>query len=245
MKLGHTPAWYERNCVWIDPCSTIIPGSRRTAFHQKQSKKGKGKRWISKKSKQYSKNLRAAPFANKQKQWGDGKAWWFVVVARGKVRLVPMDADWEQTGHGMAKFIKKLPGILRKMCGANSVPRYVFSDRGPGFFHASSGAIVDAYMDALQQNKLKPFAGEDASWQPSDLADLFMHETVAAWVRKYFQSNPLCKTADLKKNWRSFDKGIKDCEKHINKSHDVHGLCRAMPMRLRQLRDSGGDRLRY
>ena len=72
-----------------------------------------------------------------------------------------------------------------------------------------------------------------------------MHETVAAWVRKYFQSNPLCKTADLKKNWRSFDKGIKDWEKHINKSHDVHGLCRAMPMRLRQLRDSGGDRLRY
>ena len=39
--------------------------------------------------------------------------------------------------------------------------------------------------------------------------------------------------------------GIKNCEKHINKSHDVHGLCRAMPMRLRQLRDSGGDRLRY
>ena len=111
--------------------------------------------------------------------------------------------------------------------------------------NASSGAIVDAYKDALQQNKLKPFAGEDASWQPSDLADLFMHETVAAWVRKYFQSNPLCKTADLKKNWRSFDKGIKDCEKHINKSHDVHGLCRAMHMRLRQLRDSGGDRLRY
>ena len=131
------------------------------------------------------------------------------------------------------------------MCGASGTPKYVFSDRGPGFYHASTGAVVDAYKDALQKSKLKPFAGEDASWQPSDLADLFMHETVAAWVRKYFQSNPLCKTADLRKNWRSFDKGIKDCEKYINQFHDVHSLCRSMPMRLNKLKDNGGDRLHY
>ena len=48
----------------------------------------------------------------------------------------------------------------------------------------------------------------------------------------------------MKKNWRSIDKAIEDREKHITKSHDVHGLCNAMPMRLRQLQDSGGDRLR-
>ena len=115
----------------------------------------------------------------------------------------------------------------------------------PSSSHASTGAIVDAYKDALQKAKLKPFAGEDASWQPSDLADLFMHETVAAWVRKYFQSNPLCKTADLRKNWRSFDKGIKDCDKFINKFHDVHNLCKSMPKRLSKLKGNEGDRLRY
>ena len=49
----------------------------------------------------------------------------------------------------------------------------------------------------------------------------------------------------MKNNWRSTDKGIEDCEKRITKRHDVHGLCSAMPMRLRQLQDSGGDRLRY
>ena len=49
----------------------------------------------------------------------------------------------------------------------------------------------------------------------------------------------------MKNNWRSIDKGIEDCGKLITKSHDVHGLCSAMPMRLRQLQDSGGDRLRY
>ena len=67
----------------------------------------------------------------------------------------------------------------------------------------------------------------------------------AATPRKYFQSNPLCKTADLRKNWRSFDKGIKECEKYINKIHDVHSLCRSMPKRLKKLMDNGGDRLHY
>ena len=94
--------------------------------------------------------------------------------------------------------------VLRQMCGARAPPRFVFSDRGPGFYNASTGAIVGAYKDALTKNKLKPFAGEDASWQPSDLADLFMHETAAAWVRKYFQACP-----------------IEKCEKH----HEVRALC--------------------
>ena len=242
----HTPAWYARNCIWIDPCSTIIPGSRRTAFHQKQSRKGKGKRWLSKGSKQYSKNLRAAPYANKQKQWGDGKAWWFIVLTRGAVRLVPMGREWEQTGHGMATLIHKLPGLLRKMCGTRKpLPRFVFSDRGPGFYQGSHDTIVEAYSDALKANKLKPFAGADASWQPADLADLLMHETVAAWVRKYFISHPLLKSPDLEKNWRSFEKGMQECEAHINEHHDVSGLCQALPARLQKLEASHGDRLRY
>ena len=135
--------------------------------------------------------------------------------------------------------------VLRQMCGARAPPRFVFSDRGPGFYNASTGAIVGAYKDALTKNKLKPFAGEDASWQPSDLADLFMHETAAAWARKYFQACPVEKCADIKKNWRRFDVGLKQCEKHINKHHDVRALCRALPARLRKLRASGGDRLRY
>ena len=244
--LGHTGAWYARNCVWADPCSRIIPGSTRTAFHQKQSKKGKAKRWISKASKQYSKNLRAAPYANKQKQWGDGKAWWFLVVARGKVRLVPMGRDWEQTGHGMAAFVNKLPQVLRGMCGARAaLPRILFTDRGPGFYQSSHGAIVEAYAQALKANKFKPFAGANALWQPPDLADLLMHETVAAWVRRYFVAHPVMKTADLETNWRCFEKGLAECEAHINKNYDVHGLSESMPVRLQKLRDSRGDRLHY
>eukprot|EP00973_Karenia_brevis_P087057 12073116-Karenia_brevis.AAC.1 len=68
---GHSASWYRRNIIWVDPCSTIIPGTRRTAFQQGVSKKGKSKRWLSKLSKKYTRNLRAAPYADKQKQWGD------------------------------------------------------------------------------------------------------------------------------------------------------------------------------
>ena len=61
------------------------------------------KRWISKDAKMYSKNLRAVPYAGKQKQWGDKKVWWFMILTRGKVSLHMMPLDWEQTGSGMAE----------------------------------------------------------------------------------------------------------------------------------------------
>ena len=206
---SHTPAWYARNCIWIDPCSTIIPGSRQTAFHQRKSRKGKGKRWLSTASKQYPKNLPGVPYAKKQQQWGDGKAWWFIALTRGAVRLVPMGRDLEQTGDGMATFIYRLPGILRKMCGASApLPRLVFSDRGPGFHQAPNGTIIEAYSTAVRATKLKAFAGPDASWQPPDLADLLMHETVAAWVRRYCIAHPIFKGPDLEKKWQRFEKGM-------------------------------------
>ena len=206
---SHTPAWYARNCIWIDPCSTIIPGSRQTAFHQRKSRKGKGKRWLSTASKQYPKNLPGVPYAKKQQQWGDGKAWWFIALTRGTVRLAPMGRVLEQTGDGMATFIYRLPGILRKMCGASApLPRLVFSDRGPGFHQAPNGTIIEAYSTAVRATKLKAFAGPDASWQPPDLADLLMHETVAAWVRRYCIAHPIFKGPDLEKKWQRFEKGM-------------------------------------
>ena len=61
------------------------------------------KRWISKDAKMYSRNLRAVPYAGKQKQWGDKKVWWFMILARGKVSLQMMPLDWEQPRPGMAE----------------------------------------------------------------------------------------------------------------------------------------------
>ena len=243
---GRTAGWYQQHCIWVDPCSTIIPGTARTAFQHGQARKGKGKAWISSGSKQYSRNLKAAPYATKQQQWGDKKAWWFIVLTRGKVNFVVMDQGWEQTGQGMATFVAKLPTVLDKMLGDQvKKPRVVFSDRGPGFYQASTGRIVHAYKDALDDNSFRPFAGDEAKWQPADLADMLMHETVAAWVRRYFRVHPHTKNADLDTNYKSFLKGMRDCEKYINENYDIWQLCGSMPARLQMLIDAKGDRLKY
>ena len=123
---------------------------------------------------------------------GDGKLWWFVVVTRGVVKLHVMGEDFQQTGGGMAKFVRVLPGILKGVLpGATRLPRVVMTDRGPGLYHTSRVVIVEAYRKALEDEGLTPFAGVDGNWQPPDLADLLMHETVAAWVRMFFMKKPL------------------------------------------------------
>ena len=39
-RLGHTSAWYHKNCVWLDPCNTAIPAAKRTVFDHGQNSKG-------------------------------------------------------------------------------------------------------------------------------------------------------------------------------------------------------------
>jgi len=246
LGLGRTAGWYQQHCIWVDPCSTIIPGSARTAFQHEQARKGKSKAWISTGSKQYSRNLKAAPYATKQKQWGDQKAWWFIVLTRGKVSLVVMEQGWEQTGQGMADFVGKLPAVLNKMFGGQvKKPRVVFSDRGPGFYTSSTGRIVNAYKEALDEYGFRAFAGDEAKWQPADLADMLMHETVAAWVRRYFRVHPHTKNAGLDTNYKSFLEGMQNCEKYINEHYEVSQLCGSMPGRLQKLIEAKGDRLKY
>ena len=164
----------------------------------------------------------------------------------GRSYFVVVDQGWEQTGQGMATFVAKLPAVLDKMLGDHvKKPRVVFSDRGPGFYQASTGRIVHAYKEALDANGFRPFAGDEAKWQPADLADMLMHETVAAWVRRYCIAHPVMKTADLETNLRCLEKGLAECEAHINREYDVAGLCKSMPARLARLRAARGDRLRF
>ena len=135
--------------------------------------------------------LSASKQASKQKSASDERVWWFVVLTRGVVRLKVMDKDWQQTGYGMARFVDGLEGLLDQMLGADvAKPRWCITDKGPGFYNSLNGEIVEAYNTALVRNGFRPFAGVDASSQPADLADFFLHETVVAWVRKWFKKHP-------------------------------------------------------
>ena len=191
-----------------------------------------------------SMNLVATPYAAKQKQWADKRVWWFVALSRGKVVLHAMPMDFVQNGHGMAEYVNKLPSLLRKRLGAQPLPKIVMTDRGPGLFQASSGTIVAAYRDALHANGFKPFAGEEAKWQPPDVPDVLLHETVVSWVRAYFRKQPFKWLPTVEDNMKLFKMRLKKCEAHINKTYDVVGLCKSFPKRLDALIDVGGDRLR-
>ena len=141
--------------------------------------------------------------------------WWFMVLTRGKIRLHIMGDQhtWRLNGEGMSAFVEQLPGILREMLGdAAPKPRVIFSERGPGLYNTGTGIIVHAYKNALKKQGFRPWAGDDATWQPPDVPDVLLHETAAGWVRKYFQKHPRTWHAEQEANVRSFREALQQCE---------------------------------
>ena len=237
--------WYYRHCIWFDPCNTVVPKGLRAVFNQRQAARGKYKFWMSKGSRKDNRNLSASKHGGKQAGSGDKRVWWFVVLSRGVVRLKVMP-DWTQNGIGFADFVNGLNPLLDDMFGANAAkPRVCFTDRGPGMYNSLSGEIVRPYYEALRANGFRPFAGVDGSWQPPDLADFFLHETVVSWVRKYFRKHPFGVVEDINVNYRLFLKQMRDCEQHINATYNVDGLCRDTVKRLLDLKEKNGYRLKH
>ena len=157
-----------------------------------------------------------------------------------------MDDDWTQNGAGMAVMVARLPKVLTSMLGPNTIkPRVLLTDRGPGFYVGSLGVIVEKYRDALSASHFRPFAGYDGKAQPPDLADVLIHETVAAWIRKYFKAHPVKMSGSMDANFRALTDSLKQCQSFINKKHDVDGLCRSFSDRIKKVIAAKGDRLKY
>ena len=170
--------------------------------------------------------------------------WWIMIVARGKIHHEVMGGDWTQDGQGMAQVVARLPGILKKLVGNGPWPRVIFSDRGPGLFQSSTGHIVRAYAAALKEHGFRTYQGEDASWQPADLAEVFPHETAAAWTRVYMQKHPFDRRGSLDVQESRLTKCLQECAKAANTRYDVAGLCARFPNRWQELLDSKGERLK-
>jgi hypothetical protein len=244
--LEHSPAWYLQHVAFIDPCNTILSPSLKTGFDETQASYGRCKRWMSSDSRRSSRNLRASPYATKQARSGDMNVWWFVILARGKVGYVVMRDGWMQTGAGMGEFLQRLEAKLQLMVGRGArLPRTLCSDRGPGFYQGSSGHIVEEYRVALQRTGFRAYAGDDASQQPSDMADFWPHETAVSWIRTFMRKHPLQKTGGVEQMRKDFVTTMDECMRHINREHDVEGLCRSFPKRLAELRSSKGERMKY
>ena len=114
-------------------------------------------------------------------------------------------------------------------------------DRGEGFYK-SNGKITDEFSSALRQHSLKAFHGNDAECQPGRSGDFWLHETTVSWVRETMKrSQPVEpwteSEADLGKRFKA---AAAYCTAH----HDVGGLCRQFPQRMRALvHETEGDRL--
>lgn len=245
LALGNSPGWYFRNCIWVDPNYTILTTDPRAVFDAKQASFGKNKlRWISPDKRISSRNLRASPYAGKQARGGDRKVWWHIVVARGIVHYELMGSEWEQNGEGQAAFIdglaRSLPGLVDD---GDTLPRVVFSDRGPGFY-APIGYINHEYADALRRHGFRPYAGDDAREQPPDVPDCLPHERAAAWTKEWMSKHPIPRAGGLDKMEAMVKVRLRQCAAHINENHDVDALCRRFPKTMRELKKAKGERLR-
>ena len=247
LALKHHSGWYHRHCIWMDPCSSIIPGRPKSQFDQQMASYGKGRRWLSADSRETPRNMRASPYAGKQVQRGDVKVWWFVVLAQGKVHVEVVGDKWKQNGPGQALMVSRLPQILASMLGDTAVkPDVVFTDRGPGFYHSSSGNICPEYLAALTAYGFRPWAGENSKWQPPDIPDVLLHDTVVSWIRKYLKQHPLKLVSDNELNKQRMTSLLTAAATHINTWYAVDALSMSFPRRLWELvNESEGDRLKY
>ena len=167
------------------------------------------------------------------------------MLVRGRVHIEVVGADWNQTGSGMATFVDRLPRLLPTLLGKGALmPRVVVSDRGPGFYQSLTGHIVKDYVDALDKNGFRPFAGSDASTQPPDIPDLLLHETAVGWIRNYLRKHPFARSGTLDVQEARLRKLLKQCADHINAHYDVDRLCDRFPARLQEMIDKGGQRLK-
>ena len=68
------------------------------------------------------------------------------------------------------------------------LPRTLFFDRGPGFYHRSWGTITGDYESACRSVGFTPWAGSNSKEgpraQPPDIGDVLLHETAVSWLRR-------------------------------------------------------------
>ena len=238
----HSYQWWFQQVVWFDPCASILPGSAAQYLRMRQAIMN-CKRYISDDAKLYSRNLRGPQTALKQRTWEGTKVNWFMVLSRGRAHVEVMPHDWELDGAGLAEFVVRLPGLLRRMFGLSArLPRTVFTDRGTGMY-SPGGLIVGRFENAMKESGMKTYWGPDAAMQSPDMPDLLLHETAVALFRKRMRSEKPCVVPwqETQAQWTERAARVVDW---MNTSCNLKALCHEFPQRLAAVRDAEGDRLK-
>ena len=230
LSLNHTPYWYWRHVVWTDICNSVLPTTIRKANAQALAQKA-GSGWMSSDAKRELANMRG----KKQDLVLAGKeclrVYWMPVLAQGKLHLEIL-GSWFPGDHinGMATFVHKLK-VSINLRFRSQQPETVFVDLGGGFYQG--GNITHEFKTALRMHNLKAFHGDDASIQPGQSGDLWLHETAVSWVRQRLRltlpQEPWNETEE------AFEERLKAAAAWVNNNHDVEGLCKEMPSRMHDL----------
>ena len=196
------------------------------------------KAWLSGDAKAYSRNLRGSKYAKTQRAWEGGHVSWCIVLARGKVAVGIMPADWPLDSSGVATFVQRLHAILRRMLGARvHLPRVVFTDRGTGM-NSPQGAVTQFYDDALTTAGFSLYWGGGASVQAPDMPDVLLHETAVAMFRNRLRRErpvglPWTETQD---QWAARAELVVTW---LKAQCNLDSLCRNCPSRVQAFLDRG------
>jgi hypothetical protein len=242
-RRGHSDEWFHDNLVWSDFCSSILPRSEKVAAAQALARKGK-RGWGSKKSKQFSRNLRGSQEVLKQKGWGSERVWWVPILAKGKLHVEMLGADFHtEEPAGASVFVDAVQrGLAVRFQAGTPKPSFLFVDRGCGFWCTTTGRMTPELADALEGTGLSAFWGDDASVQPGYCADVMLHETAVAWIRRKFtETTPRRPWQETREQYAA---RLRRVVTQINSTHQVGGLCRKLGFRVDELIRRQGDRLR-
>jgi hypothetical protein len=239
--LRHTPAWFFHAVIWADICSSILPRSEKKATEQALALKG-GKGWMSDGTEHFSRNLWGRKEVLKQNSWDTERIWWFPVLLRGKLHLELLPASFPgETPAGAAALVGALRAAVNIRVHQDQ-PKVLFVDRGRGFYDPGSGVITGEFAGALQEHGFRAFMGGAAAQQPGFLADVLLHETAVAWVRKLVaQSVPY---PPWKETREAYGERLRAVARRVNQDYNVTGLCQELPCRLQEVLQKEGDRLR-
>ena len=234
--------WYFQNVVWMDPCATILPGSKAQWLKMRQLLKG-AKGYMSDNARMQSENLSGPETALKQRTFVGRKINWVIVLTRGVVLVKILPSDWQLRGEGMAYVVDCIGDWLRAALGEGQrMPRLIFTDRGTGMY-SPAGRIVREYDHALRRGGWRPFFGPDAKLQAPDMGDLLPHETAVSWVR-----NRLRRMKPHQMPWEETEaqwaSRVEAAVAYVNSHYNVDALCRSFPDRLRACVAATGGCLR-
>ncbi len=237
-----TASWFFSNVVWIDPCSSIIPGSYKQYLRMRQAFKG-DKGWLSDGAKHSNNNRRGPKTALSQTTWDGMNVNWVVALAKGVINVDILPLDWDLDGECIATVVRRLGARMQEMLGAHArLPRVLMTDRGTGMY-APSGHVVAAYDRAVADCHFRLLWGPDAKQQSPEMPGLLLHEAAVSWIRNALRrSKPeVVPWMETPEQWsRRMMKAVGAANQK-----DVEGLCRSFPGRVDECILADGARLSY